>query len=99
MTEVSGYSLSAEVHEDKPYELRDSHYPCGHQTGSLLSKELPGGREVDMNKCENLSDREQKSLLPPCIWDSQDEGSVFVQTDEWWGKGDLGNSVLYSCLS
>lgn len=81
-SEVSGYSLSAEVYEDKLCELRESHYPCGHQTGSLPSKELPGGRELFMNKCENLSDWEHKPLLPPGMWGSQDERSVFVQRDK-----------------
>lgn len=69
------------MHEDKPYELKESHYPCGHKTDSLLSKELPGERELCVNKCENLSDWEHKPLLPPCIWGSQDEGSVLVQRE------------------
>lgn len=82
LSKVSGYSLSAEVHEDKPCEPRESHYPCRHKTDSLLSKELPGGRELYMSKCENLSDWEHKLLLPPGIWGNQDERSVFVQRDE-----------------
>lgn len=82
LSQLSGFSLSAEVLGDKPYELRQSHCPCAHKTDSLLSKELPGRRELNMNKCESLSDWEHKPLLPPCTWGGQDEGSVFVQRDE-----------------
>ena len=43
VSQVSGYSLSAELHEDKPCELRESHHPDGCKTAAFLSEELRGG--------------------------------------------------------
>lgn len=93
---VSGYSLSAEVHENKPYELREPHCPCGHRTDSLLSEELPAGRELYMNKCENLSGWEHEPLLPPYIWGSQDEG---LSLSKEMNEGARGTSVTQCCTA
>lgn len=64
----------------------ESHHADGCKTAAFLSKELQGGRRkrrVYMEECENLSDWEDEPLLPTSIRNSQDERSVFMQTDEW----------------
>lgn len=84
MSQVFGYSLSAEPHENKPCELRESHHPDGCQSTVFLSKGLWGiGGRVYVHKCGNFSDWEHKSLFPPSVRDDQDEKSVFVQIDKW----------------
>lgn len=49
----------------------------------LSSKRNYKGLGGYMHKCENLSDWEHKPLFHPSMKDTQDEWSVFMQTDEW----------------